>query len=316
MSYLTACSKWPVLIIREKYREGLVKALSATQTVPLLSPTAMTFAAGTVPYGAPAKATNPSAAPSSSQMSTLTELLSSGNKREAAEYAARQGLWSHALILASSVGPDLWRDTVKSFADAELSGEGFGGMKAAYLLFAGGGAQVGGASQVDELFSTANITDDPAKDQWKDVIGSIVLNGQAADAVHLDDLGARFAKKGLHNAAAVWYVQSCHFTFAVTTDMTAICSLQHLPLRIPLQMRSTSLSRFWAIRRTRTRSSLLKWQSMPEACCPFQRARRCRLLVCLDCCPTSCRGLGWRQSLARQNWLSGESHFKRCRSHC
>jgi hypothetical protein len=85
-------------------------------------------------------------------------------------------------------------------------------MKAAYLLFAGGGAQVGEASQVDELFSAANVTDDPAKDQWKNVIGSIVLNGQPADAAHLDDLGARFAKKGLHNAAAVWYVQPCRVT--------------------------------------------------------------------------------------------------------
>jgi hypothetical protein len=135
-------------------------------------------------------------------MSTLVDLLSTGNKREAAEYAARHALWSHALVIASSVGPDLWRDTVKSFASAELTGEGMGGIKAAYMLFAGSGGP--SADAVDELFAAANIGDDPTKDQWKEVIGSIVLNGQSADAAHLDELGARFARKGLRTAASVW----------------------------------------------------------------------------------------------------------------
>lgn len=297
---------------RAKYQEGLIKALSNAQSQPLLSPTATSFASQNGMYGASASRPAKSApASTSSQISTLTDLLSTGNKREAVEYASRQSLWPHALIIASSVGPDLWRDTVKQFAEAELTGEGMGGMKAAYLLFAGAGASAADHTQVDELFTAANITDDPAKDQWKEVIGSVVLNGQPADAAQLDELGVRLAKKGLNNAASVWYVVHFVRPSGRLSLQTATSCHPHLPSPTRHPMQSTSPCRFCRMRVTKMPSSLLKSPSTRGVCCLCQRARRCLLLGCQSCCRTSCNALGWQRKLERSTWRRGMFLFER-----
>lgn len=146
---------------------------------------------------------------SSSQLSTLSDLLATGDKHGAANYAAQHSLWSHALVIASSVDPELWRDMVRRFAEDTLKSADLGGMKASYLLFAGVGASApatlaGGSQIVDELYAAANITDDPSNDRWKDVLGAIMFNGRSSDAVYLDELGQKLMKKGLANAASAW----------------------------------------------------------------------------------------------------------------
>jgi hypothetical protein len=58
----------------------------------------------------------------------------------------------------------------------------------------------------DDLFTAANITDDPSKDQWREVIASVFFNGRPADLGCLDDLGGRFIQRGLLNVAYAWSV--------------------------------------------------------------------------------------------------------------
>jgi hypothetical protein len=82
-----------------------------------------------------ASTTRPVSAPA--QLSTLSDMLASGDKREAVEYAATHGLWSHALIIASSLGPDLWKETVNRFIKEEVNGNGVACLTASYALFAG-----------------------------------------------------------------------------------------------------------------------------------------------------------------------------------
>lgn len=81
----------------------------------------------------------PSAATAAtSQLTQLSEMLMAGDKRGAAEYAAAQSLWSHALVIASSAGPDAWKDVVGRFVAAELGHQSHAaGLKAAYTLYSG-----------------------------------------------------------------------------------------------------------------------------------------------------------------------------------
>ena len=49
------------------------------------------------------------------------------------------GLWSHALVISSSVDTELWSEVVKAFVQAELGPDKVGraAMRASYTLFAG-----------------------------------------------------------------------------------------------------------------------------------------------------------------------------------
>ena len=82
---------------------------------------------------------------SPAQLAQLSAMLLSGDKPEAAQYAASAGLWSHALIISSYVDQELWKDVVSRFAASELSGNipGTAAMKASYALFSGSVATSG-----------------------------------------------------------------------------------------------------------------------------------------------------------------------------
>lgn len=158
---------------------------------------------------------------SASQLSQLSAMLLAGEKREAAQFAATAGLWSHALLIASSVGPDLWREMVTKFSSAELGNDPHSaGIKATYMVYAGLNP-----STVEGLFSAANITDDPSTDKWREVIAGVLLNGKPTDLVCLDDLGARFERAGLRSVAQVCFLLSPNSPFS---DMSPAATTRHI----------------------------------------------------------------------------------------
>lgn len=151
-----------------------------------------------------------SATATPSQLSQLSSLLLSGEKKDAALFAAEAGLWSHALVISSAVGPDLWREIVTRFTVAEFNkAPDCAGLTAAYSVFSG--LQ---PSTVDDLFTAANITSDPSADHWRDVIAAVLFNGNPTDLICLDDLGSRFSRAGLKNAAQVCYLLSPNSPFS------------------------------------------------------------------------------------------------------
>ena len=81
----------------------------------------------------------PSTAASPSQLAQISTMLSNGDKRDAALYAASNGLWSHALLISSNVDQEFWREIVSRFSGAELHAgvAGSAGLKACYTLFGG-----------------------------------------------------------------------------------------------------------------------------------------------------------------------------------
>jgi hypothetical protein len=99
----------------------------------------------------------------SSHLDSIQALLSNGERQKAIQVAVEQRMWPHALIIANSLGSDVWRETVKEFVrfemgDGDLSSLGPGhlgsapsspaakgreGLRTLYTLFAGAGPAAG-----------------------------------------------------------------------------------------------------------------------------------------------------------------------------
>lgn len=93
----------------------------------------------------------------SSQLNTIQKHLLRGDRRAAYQYAADQSLWAHAMVIASSVDKEAWKEVVTDFLRSELSPKDASGsalhasdskgassngrepLKVAYSLFAGQG---------------------------------------------------------------------------------------------------------------------------------------------------------------------------------
>ncbi len=97
-----------------------------------------------------------------SHLDKIQNLLVRGERRAAFQYAADEKLWAHAMVIASSIDKDSWKEVVHEFVRAELGGvnpatlassrsstakepplAGREPLKVAYSLFAGQGAASG-----------------------------------------------------------------------------------------------------------------------------------------------------------------------------
>lgn len=90
-----------------------------------------------------------------SALDTIQGLLAKGDRRAAYRYALDEQLWAHAMVIASSVDKDAWKEVVNEFIRSELntqgvtdttgpdaaaSGAGREPLKVAYSLYSGQGA--------------------------------------------------------------------------------------------------------------------------------------------------------------------------------
>ena len=84
-----------------------------------------------------------------SALEKIQELLVRGDRRGAYQYALDGRLWAHAMVIASSIDKDAWKEVVTEFIKGEVganvSGKEGGreGLKAAYALYSGQGAASG-----------------------------------------------------------------------------------------------------------------------------------------------------------------------------
>jgi hypothetical protein len=56
-----------------------------------------------------------------SSLSKIEEFLLQGNRRQAFQYAMDQKLWAHAMVIASSIDKDAWKEVVNDFLHQELT---------------------------------------------------------------------------------------------------------------------------------------------------------------------------------------------------
>jgi hypothetical protein len=85
-----------------------------------------------------------------SSLNKIQEFLLLGERRKAYYYALDEGLWSHAMVIASSIDKEAWKEVVQEFIRHELgprepasSTSGRESLRMAYSLFSGQGAAAG-----------------------------------------------------------------------------------------------------------------------------------------------------------------------------
>ncbi|CDO71219.1 hypothetical protein BN946_scf184863.g14 [Trametes cinnabarina] len=100
----------------------------------------------------------------SSHLDKIQTLLAKGDRRGACHYAADEKLWSHALVIASSIDKETWKEVVTEWIRAELANsktqgpgdEGREALRVAYSLYGGNGA-----SAVQELLAPSKLLQHP-----------------------------------------------------------------------------------------------------------------------------------------------------------
>ncbi|EIW59984.1 uncharacterized protein TRAVEDRAFT_45241 [Trametes versicolor FP-101664 SS1] len=102
----------------------------------------------------------------SSQLDKIQGLLARGDRRGACHYAADEKLWPHALLIASSIDKDTWKEVVTEWVRAELANglghtqgdpsEGREALRVAYSLYGGNGA-----ASVQELVAPSSLIQHP-----------------------------------------------------------------------------------------------------------------------------------------------------------
>ena len=121
-------------------------------------------------------------------------------------------LWSHALLIASVSGPDLWKQVVQEFVRAQVkdAGENSQSLAALYEVFAGNWDE-----SIDELvppsaragFQMISKSGPSAKnpldglDQWRETLGLIISNRSSNDVQAIAALGKLLSKYGRVEAA-------------------------------------------------------------------------------------------------------------------
>jgi len=143
----------------------------------------------------------------------IRQALLEGQRQRAVWLAEERKLWGHAMLIASTMGPDTWKQIVQSFVRGQVKSVGGDArsLAALYQVFAGNSEDC-----VDELvppsaragFQMVSKTDGSVRgdplvglDQWRETLGLVVGNRTAGDGASLRALGRMLADYGRVEAA-------------------------------------------------------------------------------------------------------------------
>lgn len=145
-----------------------------------------------------------------------TNLLK-GDRTAAVWHAADKRLWSHALLIAGTVGKDLWKQVVQEFVKHEVKtlGEGVESLAVLYEIFAGNWAE-----SIDELVSASTrvgvpmlggapnggVNVEEKLDRWRETLGLVLNNRSPGDAEAILALGKLLVAYGRIEAGHIWYI--------------------------------------------------------------------------------------------------------------
>jgi hypothetical protein len=148
-----------------------------------------------------------------SVLAQLRQALFEGQRERAVWIAEEKKLWGHALLLASTMGPEMWKQIVASFVRSQVRTSGADGrsLAALYQVFAGSAEDC-----VDELvppsaragFLMMSKTDgsragNPLEglDQWRETLALVTSNRTPLDIQSLVALGKLLASYGRSEAS-------------------------------------------------------------------------------------------------------------------
>ena len=148
----------------------------------------------------------------------LRQALLEGHRERAVWLAEEKRLWGHAMLIASTMGPETWKQIVQAFVRNQVKsfGSDARSLAALYHVFAGNSEEC-----VDELvppsaragFQMISMTDgsisgNPLEglDQWRETLDLVMSNRTANEAPSLIALGKLLAGYGRVEAAHTCYL--------------------------------------------------------------------------------------------------------------
>lgn len=212
--------------------------------------------------------------------------LLKGDRTAAVWHAADKRLWSHALLIAGTVGKDLWKQVVQEFVKHEVKplGEGVESLAVLYEIFAGNWAE-----SVDELVSASTrvgipmlggapngeVNVEEKLDRWRETLGLVLNNRSPGDAEAILALGKLLVAYGRIEAGHIWYIlRSPAYSSVADWGVASFLLVRDLWVVLVLfwedMMTQRLISRYWgwrveltSHRRIRTRLCSLRstsWQ--------------------------------------------------------
>ena len=152
-------------------------------------------------------------------MQTIRKYLLRGARQEAVWYAVDKRLWSHAILIATTLNRDVWRQVVQEFVKHEVkpAGENTESLSALYEIFGGNldesidqlvppsaraGLQM--VSKAEHGGPTKNALD--GLDKWKETLSLVLNNRSPGDQGALLALGRLLQDYGRVEAAHICYL--------------------------------------------------------------------------------------------------------------
>jgi len=143
----------------------------------------------------------------------LRQALLQGQREKAVWLAEENKLWGHAMLIASTLSPDVWKQIVQSFVRSQVKtiGSDARSLAALYQVFAGNSEEC-----MDELVppsaragfqmiskSDGAVARDPLEglDQWRETLGLVAGNRTPADGASLVSLGRLLSDYGRAEAS-------------------------------------------------------------------------------------------------------------------
>ncbi|RMZ83653.1 hypothetical protein DV738_g983, partial [Chaetothyriales sp. CBS 135597] len=154
-------------------------------------------------------------------LEVLRKHLLRGNRHDAVWHAVDSRLWSHALIIASTLSPEVWRQVVQEFVKQEVkpAGANTESMSALYEIFAGNMADAPDQlvppsaraglqmlSTLDQSAPARNALD--GLDRWRETLTLIINNRTQGDQQALVSLGRLLAQYSRTHAAHICFLFS------------------------------------------------------------------------------------------------------------
>lgn len=136
------------------------------------------------------------------QLAYLSSLLIHAQRKEALAYAVDNQLWTHALIIASSIGPEAWQQTTSSYSRSILAASDNPATRhvlpTIYNLYGSAGSLTANGNSFDHL-STEDIIN-----TWRDLLAAVIGNSKHGETANAEALGDKLSAAGLLEAGHVW----------------------------------------------------------------------------------------------------------------
>jgi hypothetical protein len=185
-------------------------------------PDQLSYRSTTRPRGiSSASATRSAQATDAESIEALRRLLLEGEREKAVWHAVDKKLWGHAMLIASTLPRDIWKQVTQEFVRVEVrtTGENVEALAALYDVFSGNWEEsvdelVPPSARAGLMMVSKNAAPGAAKnaldglDRWRETLSLILSNRSTEDTKALLALGRLLAGYGRIEAAHICYLFS------------------------------------------------------------------------------------------------------------